>query len=260
MATQELEVAVAAVEAAGALLLKHFTDGVLAEWKGDRDPVTAADREAEKLIREHIAEAFPDDLVVGEEGAELPEAEVAGRRRWYVDPLDGTVNFLKGRRRWASSVGFCDENDRMRVGAVRLPLWGETYAALDGGGAFCDGSPLRAADTRRLEDALVLVGAVKSERELQGAGPAEVAARVLSVRVTGSTVTDLVEVAAGRADAYWSTLPGRWDLAAGLLLVREAGGVTTDLDGRHVLSTAPAVVAAGAGLHGELLTLLTTAE
>ena len=255
-ASLELEVAVAAVEAAGALLLGHFSAGVRAEWKGDRDPVTVADREAESLIRTHIAEAFTDDLVVGEEGAALLEPDVAGRRRWYVDPLDGTVNFLKGRRRWASSVGFCDESGRMRAGAVRLPLWNETYAAEAGRGAFCDGTALRAADTGSLGDALVLIGALGPERELEGGGPVEIGARALSIRVTGSTVADLVDVAAGRADAYWSTLPGRWDLAAGLLLVREAGGVATDLAGREILSTAPTVLAAAPHLHGELLGLL----
>lgn len=252
----ELAVAVAAVEAAGALLSAHFARGVHAEWKGDRDPVTAADREAEELIRAHIAAAFPHDLVVGEEGAVLHEAEVVGRRRWYVDPLDGTTNFLKGRRRWASSVGFCDAGDTMRAGAVRLPLWDETYTGLAGGGAACNGVTTQATSTTDVREALVLIGALGLDREVERRGIALLGARALSVRVTGSTVADLVDLAAGRADAFWATSPGRWDLAAGVLIASEAGVTATDVAGDPVVATAPTVLAATAGVHADLLAMV----
>jgi myo-inositol-1(or 4)-monophosphatase len=253
---EELAVAVAAVEAAGDLLCEHYEQGVRPEWKGDRDPVTAADREAEALIRRHIREAFPDDLVVGEEGAELAEDDVTGRRRWYVDPLDGTTNFLKGRRRWASSVGFCDADDVMRAGAIRLPLWSETYTATAGGGAACNGTPTSANRTSELAEALVLIGALGLDRELERRSLALLGARALSLRVTGSTVADLVDLAVGRADVFWATSPGRWDLAAGLLIASEAGVVATDLEGRPVVATAPTVVAAVPEVHAEVLRIV----
>jgi myo-inositol-1(or 4)-monophosphatase len=252
----ELAVAVAAVEAAGELLTEHFEAGVRAEWKGDRDPVTEADREAEQLIRSHLADAFPDDLVVGEEGAELSEGDVAGRRRWYVDPLDGTTNFLKRRRRWASSVGFCDEEGRMRAGAVRLPVFGETYAALAGGGATCGGRALRVTDTSEVAEALVLIGALGLDSTAERRQITALGRRALSLRITGSTVSDLVDLAAGRADAFWATLAGRWDLAAGGLIAAEAGVRVTDTRGREVTGTAPAVLAAAPGVHAALLDLL----
>jgi fructose-1,6-bisphosphatase/inositol monophosphatase family enzyme len=122
--TPELSVAVRAGEAAGALLLGHHAAGVLAEWKGAGDPVTVADREAEAVVRVHLQAAFPDDIIVGEEGAQLAEARVRGRRRWYVDPLDGTANFVKRRRRWAVSIGFCGSDDRMAAAAVLAPVAG----------------------------------------------------------------------------------------------------------------------------------------
>jgi myo-inositol-1(or 4)-monophosphatase len=247
----ELAVAVAAVEAAGDLLRVHFAQGVHAEWKGDRDPVTAADREVEHLIRAHIGQAFSDDLVVGEEGVELTEADVAGRRRWYVDPLDGTTNFLKGRRRWASSVGFCDADGQMRAAAVRLPLWDETYTAVAGGGARCNGMPTRATRTEAIGEALVLIGAIGGPEDRRTV--AVLGSRALSLRVTGSTVADLVDIAAGRADAFWATNPGRWDLAAGLLLATEAGACVTDLQGRPVAATAPTILAAAPAVHGAVL-------
>jgi myo-inositol-1(or 4)-monophosphatase len=250
-AAPELAVAVAAVDAAGEALVRHFTRGVQAEWKGDRDPVTAADREVEALIRDHIAAAFPDDVVVGEEGAELTEDDVAGRRRWYVDPLDGTTNFLKGRRRWASSVGFSDADGRMRAAAVRLPLWRETYTAVAGQGARCNGAPVRATATSDIAEALVLIGALGSSEDRTTV--AAIGAEALSLRVTGSTVADLVDIGAGRADAFWATTPGRWDLAAGLLIATEAGATVTDLQGRPVRGTAPTVLAASAGVHAALL-------
>jgi myo-inositol-1(or 4)-monophosphatase len=252
-------VAVDAVEAAGHLLLEHFSKGVRTEWKGDRDPVTAADREAEALIRERIAAAHPGDLVVGEEGAHVSEADVAGRRRWYVDPLDGTTNFLKGRRRFASSVAFCDADDRMVAGAVRLPVHEETFAATDGGGATLNGEPIGVTATERIDEALVEIGAIGGIDIIrERASLADLNGVVMTVRVTGSTVSDLVDLAVGRADAFWATRPGRWDLAAGLLIAREAGATVTDLRGRPIVAVAPAVLAATPALHAQLLAILAT--
>lgn len=253
-ASPELAVAVAAVEAAGALLLDHFSAGVAAVWKADRDPVTKADREVEAMIRERIACAFPGDLVVGEEGAELDEVAVAGRRRWYVDPLDGTTNFLKTHRRWASSVAFSDADGQMQAAAVRLPLWGETYTATAGGGAWCNGTPIRATRTTAIAESLVLIGALSGPADRVTVGA--LGGQALSLRVTGSTVADLVDIAAGRADAFWATIPGRWDLAAGLLLATEAGARVTDLQGRPVVGTAPTVLAAAPDVHTALLDIV----
>ncbi len=186
----ELRVAVEAALRAGRLLLEHFRVGVTAEWKGDRDPVTDADREAEAVIRARIAADFPDDLVVGEEGVALAEEDVRGRRRWYVDPLDGTTNFLKRRRRWAVSVAFCDDDDRMLVGVVHLPVYGETFSAVDGHGARCGDQPIAVTTTADLNEALVEIGALGADIARERASIAELGSAIMSLRVTGSTVSD----------------------------------------------------------------------
>ncbi len=244
----EIEVAVAAARAAGALLREHFARGVAPEHKGPGDLVTVADREAEALVRAHLRDAFGDDLVVGEEGPPLEEADVAGRRRWYVDPLDGTTNFVKGQPRWAVAVGFCDAGDRMAASAVCVPLAGETFAAVRGEGATRDGAPIAAADVGP-QDALALFGPLTGITAAVGA----IAPRVLSVRVTGSTVADLVDLACGRGDLYLGTGQGRWDLAAGTLIAAEAGAVVTDLAGRPVTGPAVEVFAAAPRVHAALL-------
>jgi myo-inositol-1(or 4)-monophosphatase len=211
------------------------------------------------LIRERITARFPEDLIVGEEGEDIAEADVAGLRRWYVDPLDGTTNFLKRRRRFASAVAFCDADDRMVAGAIRLPVQGETFAAVDGRGATCNGRPITVAPTAHLAEALVEIGAMGGiDIIAERASLADLNGVVMTVRVTGSTVTDLVDLAAGRADAFWATKPGRWDLAAGLLIAREAGAIVTDLQGRPIVAVAPTVLAAAPALHADLLEILAT--
>jgi myo-inositol-1(or 4)-monophosphatase len=245
--TPELDVALVAVAEAGALLRRRFLAGVTVEWKGRADVVTVADREAEGLIRAHVQDAF-GDAVVGEEGAELAEPAVAGRRRWYVDPLDGTINFVKGQPRFAVSVAFCDASGLMTAAAVHLPMTGETFAAIRGEGAVRDGAVVKAADVPTAE-ALAQFGPLAG---LEGAIPV-VAPRVLSLRVTGSTVCDLVDLACGRADLFLGANQGRWDLAAGVLIAREAGAVATDLAGLPLDGPAVEAFAAGRQVHADLL-------
>lgn len=256
MASPELQVALAGAHAAGGLLLELFHAGVETEEKGDRDLVSVADRDAERLVREHIAAVFPNDLVVGEEGEVVSRADAAGRRRWYVDPLDGTTNFLKGRRWWGVSIGFCDADDRMRAGVVHLPCWDETYAAEHGAGATRNGEPVRCSSVATLREALVTTG-------FPGAtGTANVPAweramrRALSVRATGALAPDLCAVASGRSDGVWALRPGPWDIAAGMLVASEAGATVTDLDGAPASAPPPTLLAAAPGVHAELLALV----
>jgi myo-inositol-1(or 4)-monophosphatase len=243
----ELHAALDAVHEAGDVLRRHFRSGVTTEWKGRRDVVTVADREAEAVVRRRLRAVFPDDAVVGEEGEELHEDAVRGRRRWYVDPLDGTTNFVKGQPRWSVAVGFCDERDRLVAAAVHVPLAGETVSATLGGGAHCAGRVLRVPDPA-LHEALAFLGPLTALPPLLEA----VAQRVLSVRVSGSTVCDLVDVACGRGDLYLGAQQGRWDLAAGTLIAAEAGAVVTDLHGDAVAGPTDQAFVAAPTLHAAL--------
>lgn len=248
--------AVEAAHAAGQVLLRHFSAGVTPRWKAERDPVTDADEEAQQAVRRQLLAAFPDDLVVGEEGPSMPEAQVQGRRRWYVDPLDGTTNFLRRRRRWATSVALCDPDDRMVAAAVHIPCWNETYTARVDRGAYRGHEPLRASTVDRTDQVLLALGAVGVDQPAPRAAVGRLAGRVLSVRVTGSTVCDLCDLAGGRADAFWANAAGRWDLAAGALIASEAGARVTDLSGRRVEGPAEVMLGAAPAVHDELLALV----
>ena len=249
--TPELEVALAVSKECADLLCRHFERGVHTEYKGRGDIVTAADRETEDLVRRRLAEAFADDVVVGEEGAQPGESEVRGRRRWYVDPLDGTTNFTKGRDRWASSLAFVDADDEAGVGVIVRPLAAETLAAVRGGGVFRDGEPFLRDTDVATSGSLAILGPLGTGNLSGAIGP--IARATLGIRVTGSTVADLADLVAGRADLYLGAGQGRWDLAAGTLLVAEAGLVVTDPGGAPFRAGGTAVFAGVPAAHAELL-------
>lgn len=240
------------MRAAGDLLLGHFRAGITPEFKGRKDIVTVADRTSEQLIRRMIADAFPGDIVVGEEGEQQPEQLVAGRRRWYVDPLDGTTNFVKGQPRWAVSIGFCDADDAFGACAIRRPFQDEEYTAVRDGGAWRDGRRLLRQDDPAVADALVLLGPMGDRGDAIG----PIARQSLSIRVTGSTVSDLTDVAGGRADLHIGCQQGRWDLGAGTLLAREAGLTVTDMAGDTLRGPGDNVVVGPAKVHAATLRVL----
>jgi myo-inositol-1(or 4)-monophosphatase len=202
----------------------------LASKTSATDPVSDADREAERVISELLSAERPDDGLVGEEGSHI-EGEHSGRR-WVVDPLDGTVNFLYGLRAWGVSIALEDEAG-LAVGVVFNPVSGECFAAERGEGATMSGRPIHVTDCRSLDRAMVSTGfSYESERRAeQAAALIELLPRIRDLRRAGAAALDLAYVAAGRVDAFYERGLQRWDEAAGLLLVHEAGGVTADLDG-----------------------------
>ena len=206
------------------------------------DMVSDADREAEEAIVGLLRAERPDDGLLGEEGAE--EQAVSGRR-WVIDPLDGTTNFLYGYPAWAVSVALEDADGGL-VGIVFDAPRGELFAAERGGGATLNGRALRVRQGAPLERALIATGfGYDAERR---ARQAEVLRQVLpavrDVRRAGAAAIDLAWVAAGRIDGYWERGLHRWDWAAGRLLVTEAGGVVRDLeDGPHgLVAAAPGLI------------------
>jgi myo-inositol-1(or 4)-monophosphatase len=238
-ARDDLELAVRAARAAGEVLLSYFgRDPIgLASKSSATDPVSDADREAERTIRDLLAAERPDDGLVGEEGS---HADAANGRRWIVDPLDGTVNFLYGFPAWAVSIAL-DDGRGSAVGVVHDPSRGETFTAIRGEGARLprEGS-LEAAEIAMavrpptpLAQALVATGFSyePARRERQAAIAHDLLPRVRDIRRAGAASLDLAWLAAGRVDAYFERGLHLWDWAAGRLLVEEAGGVVRDLDG-----------------------------
>jgi myo-inositol-1(or 4)-monophosphatase len=227
----DLELAERAARAAGEVLMRYYgraPEG-LASKTSATDPVSDADREAERVIRELLSAERPDDGLVGEEGSRI---EGEHSRRWIVDPLDGTVNFLYGLRAWGVSIALEDE-EGLAVGVVFNPVSGECFAAERGKGATMSGRPIHVTDCRSLDRAMVATGFSyeSKHRAEQAKLLVELLPRIRDLRRAGAAALDLAYVATGRVDAYYERGLKRWDEAAGLLLVREAGGVTAELRG-----------------------------
>jgi len=224
-------VAQRAAAAAGELLLDRFggpAQGV--ERKSSRtDMVSDADRDAEAMIEEILSAERPDDGLLAEEGS---ASEAVSGRRWVVDPLDGTTNFLYGIPGWAVSIAL-EDGDGGAVGVVFDPVRGETYTAIREGGATLNGEPIEVSGEQRLDTALVATGFSyeAAERSTQAAVLAEVLPRVRDIRRFGAAALDVCWVAAGRVDAYYERGLKHWDWAAASLIASEAGAELRWLDG-----------------------------
>ena len=240
---------------AGELLLGRFggpARGVDVK-SSSTDMVSAADRDAEALIQGVLREERPEDGLLAEEGGR--ETAESGRR-WIVDPLDGTTNFLYGLPAWAVSVALEDAEGGL-VGVVFDPVREELFAALRGDGATLNGEPLRMPSHDDLATALVATGFgyERERRALQAQALVRVLPRVRDVRRAGAAALDLSWLAAGRLDGYYERGLGPWDWAAARLIVSEAGGALADLEGEpHGLA------AASPALLPQLLDLLGDAE
>jgi myo-inositol-1(or 4)-monophosphatase len=228
--SSDLELAERAARAAGDVLLSYYgrpPEGVSSKSSAT-DLVSDADREAERTIRELLAAERPRDGLVAEEGS---HAEADSGRRWVVDPLDGTINFLYGFPAWAVSVAL-EDADGLSVGVVHSPIHGETFRAVRGEGAFLGDSRLEVRAARPLEQALVSTGF--SYEPARRAEQADVIRTILprarDIRRAGAAALDLAWLAAGRVDAFFERGLNHWDWAAGRLLVEEAGGSVVCLD------------------------------
>jgi myo-inositol-1(or 4)-monophosphatase len=226
----DLELAERAARAAGEVLLSYYgrpPEGVESKSSAT-DLVSDADREAERTIRELLETERPQDGLVAEEGS---RAKAASGRRWVVDPLDGTINFLYGFPAWAVSVAL-EDADGALVGVVHSPIHGETFCAARGEGAFLGERALRVRPARPLEQSLVATGFSyePDRRAVQAEAIAKLLPRARDIRRAGAAALDLAWVAAGRVDAFFERGLQHWDWAAGRLLVEEAGGSCAWLD------------------------------
>jgi myo-inositol-1(or 4)-monophosphatase len=229
--SSDLELAERAARAAGEVLLSYYgrpPEGVSAKSSAT-DLVSDADREAERVVRELLEAERPDDGLVAEEGS---AASGASGRRWVVDPLDGTINFLYGFPAWAVSVAL-EDADGVALGVVYSPIHRETFRAVRGEGAFLGDRRLRVRPPRRLDQALVATGFSyePARRAVQADVVRALLPRARDIRRAGAAALDLAWLAAGRVDAFFERGLQHWDWAAGRLLVQEAGGAVAWLDG-----------------------------
>ena len=224
--------------------------------KGPGNFVTAADRRAEEILRTELAKARPDYGFLGEEGGTREGSDKS--HRWIVDPLDGTTNFLHGIPHFAVSIGL-ERNGEIVAGLVYNPANDDLFIAERGKGAFLNDRRIRVAARQRLADAVVGCGLPHYGRGDLALARREIAAaqqHFAGLRRYGAAALDLAWIAAGRLDAYWERDLSPWDLAAGLILVREAGGFVSDLDGGEKIFAKGQVAAGNDTMHRELLRLL----
>ncbi|MEP1126238.1 MAG: inositol monophosphatase family protein [Ilumatobacter sp.] len=222
----------------------------------DVDPVTEFDRATERLVVDRIRAARPHDSIVGEEGA---DHQGRSGLEWHVDPIDGTVNFVYDLPGWCTSVAVLHDG-RPVAGAIYAPVVDELYTCALGEGATINGTPIAVSDATDLATSLPATGFsyhLDGHRVAQAERIARVLPRVRDIRRQGSAALDLAYVASGRVDAYFEEFIQSWDVAAGVLLVTEAGGTVSAFDGRPIDVTAPAgVVAATPALHDQFLTMV----
>jgi myo-inositol-1(or 4)-monophosphatase len=262
-----LEVALAAARDAVAVQRRQLGRVRVEDWseKGVADFVTHVDREAEAAIVACIGDAFPDHAILAEEAASDAGSNAPVGRSdwvWIVDPLDGTTNYLHAFPAFSVSIGV-QHRGELVAGLVMHGVTDEVWTAVRGGGAFHDGRPIRVSSVETLR--LALVGTGFPYRYVESIPPYlrqldAVMRNAAGVRRAGSAALDLCHLAMGRFDGFWEQRLAPWDVAAGTLIVREAGGIVTDLAGRAAVLGGGSILAGNPRIHQQLGDLLRDAE
>lgn len=243
--------------AAGRIQKRYFRHPLEIAKKGPIDLVTAADLEVERAFRALVAERFPEHVVIGEEATSSVPPGPA-RFRWIIDPVDGTTNFAHGLALFSVSIAL-EIDGRLEVGVIYDPIAEELFAAERGGGARLNGRPIHASSAATLVDALMCTGfpySVHQERQQHVDVFAEFLRQSQAVRRLGSAALDLAYVAAGRFDGFWEERLHPWDIAAGVLIVAEAGGRATGIDGNEIDVFGGHVIATNGRLHEAVLDIV----
>jgi myo-inositol-1(or 4)-monophosphatase len=252
-----LEVAQAIAREAGRKMLSSYRQDHAVIFKGEVDLVTQVDLDCEALIRRRLAEHFPDDAILAEEGGAT--GDVGAARRWIVDPLDGTTNFAHGHPFFSVSIAL-ELEGVLSVGVVHAPVLSVTWSARRGGGVWRNEAPARVSRVESLLGGLCASGFPYDRRTNPDNNADEwgtVLRRCQGVRRCGSAAMDLAMVADGTIDGYWEKRLNPWDMAAGVLLVQEAGGRCEGLDGSPIPPWPKTIVASNGLIHDELVEILT---
>jgi len=254
-----LEKAISISHEAGVIVRKSFPMTALTHigYKGPVNPVTDTDTAAEVLIIERLRAAFPDHRILAEESGG-DEWRDPGPPIWVIDPLDGTNNFAHGYPHIGISIALVANGEPV-IGVIHDPLRGETFAAMAGGGAICNGRPIHVSPVDRLARAFLGTGFPYQRRTAEDNNVERLdhfLRRSQGVRRAGAAVLDLAYVACGRLDGFWELQLHPWDVAAGILIVREAGGQVTDAQGTPDCLSGEFIVTSNGLIHDEMLTVI----
>ena len=224
--------------------------------KGPGDFVTSADKRTEKILIEELQKANPEYGIVTEEAGIINKSN--DKNRWIIDPIDGTFNFMNGVPQFAISVGYEEENE-IKCGVIFNPILNEMFCAEKGNGAYLNNSRIRVSNKNRIKDALVVTGGPKAASKIKDKIFSEyinVSKNVSNVRKFGSAALDVAYVACGRFDAYWQRELNYWDIAAGIVILKEAGGFIDFFDEDKNAPLKKNVIASNSFIHDELRELI----
>jgi len=252
---EALDFAVATVREAGAVLRDYYRSGVTVKYKGEIDLITEADHASEALILKRIRAAYPDCAILSEESGASANTSP---QVWIADPLDGTTNFAHGLPIFSVTLALMVK-DVIEVGATYDPIYDELYTAQRGQGAYLNGERLHVSVAPTLDQALLVTGFPYDRRTNPNNNIrqfADFSLRAQGVLRLGSAALDLGAVAAGRLDGYWEFKINPWDIAAGVLMVTEAGGQVTMPDGSPLDLFARQIVASNGLIHAEAIEVL----
>ena len=249
-------------EEAGVIARRHYRQTGELRFKAGKQAVTEADLEIEKMLRKQIGEEFPADGIVGEElGSDYEGVGAVGTsgRSWHLDPVDGTLNFALGLPGFCTSLALM-EGDRVLAGCIYQPMVKDGFTATLGSGARLNGAPISVSKRSRLADAVIGTQFKKNGRFIRNAELLQAMfLETMKIRKVGAIALELARVASGSYDALVASFKGpihSHDVAAGLLLIREAGGRISDHRGRDYVPGGPDLVATNGLVHNELIDLI----
>ena len=224
--------------------------------KGPGDFVTSADKRTEKILIDELQKAHPEYGIVTEESGIINKLNK--KNRWIIDPIDGTLNFLNGIPQFAISIGYEEENE-IKCGVIFNPIMNEMFCAEKGNGAFLNNSRIRVSTKKKISDALIVTGGPKAASKIKDKIFSEyisVSKNVSNVRKFGSAALDLAYVACGRFDGYWQRELNYWDIAAGIIILKEAGGFIDFFEEDVNNPLKKNILASNSNIHDELRELI----
>ncbi len=224
--------------------------------KGPGDFVTSADRRTEKLLIDELQKAHPEYGIITEESGLINQTNF--KNRWIIDPIDGTMNFLKGIPQFAISIGY-EEEGEIKCGVIFNPIMNEMFCAEKGNGAYLNNSRIRVSNKKHIKDSLIVTGGPKGKSKIKDKIFSEyinVSKNVSNVRKFGSASLDMAYVACGRFDGYWQRELNLWDVAAGIIIVKEAGGFVDFFEEEKNLPLKKNIIATNSNIHNDLKDLI----
>ena len=224
--------------------------------KAPGDFVTSADKRTEKIIIEELLKAHPNYGIISEEAGYINKSNK--NNRWIIDPIDGTMNFLNGIPQFAISVAYEEENE-VKCGIIFNPVTNEMFSAEKGSGAYLNNSRMRVSNKRKLSEALIVTGGPKQASKIKKKIFSEyisISSQVSNVRKFGSAALDMAYVACGRFDGYWQRELNYWDIAAGIILIKESGGFVNFFEEDMKVPLKKNIIASNSIIHKELRHLI----